>query len=182
MSRGSGLKGLTSLGKNSEFSNKKLLRPLFNISKKDLEKLALAVFKTFIKDPSNINDNFARVRIRRILELFSKEGLETKKINLTISNLKSASEALDFYAKKNIRDNTTYFKKTNLYFVNKNFFLNPEEVLLRSLAVILNNLSGRHYAPRGKKISRLILLMSSQNKLEKTTLGGCVFEKNTQNC
>ena len=43
--------------------------------------------------------------------------------------------------------------------------------------MILNNLSGRHYAPRGKKISRLILLMSSQNKLEKTTLGGCVFEK-----
>ena len=177
MSRGSGLKGLTSLGKNSEFSNKKLFRPLFNVSKKDLEKLALAVFKTFIKDPSNKNDNFARVRIRRILELFSKEGLETKKINLTISNLKSASEALDFYAKKNIRDNTTYFKKTNLYFVNKNFFLNPEEVLLRSITVILNNLSGRHYAPRGKKISRLILLMSSQNNLEKTTLGGCVFEK-----
>ena len=45
MTRGSGLKGLTSLGKNSEFSNKKLLRPLFNISKKDLEKLALKFLK-----------------------------------------------------------------------------------------------------------------------------------------
>ena len=99
--------------------------------------------------------------------MFSKKGLETKKINLTINNLKSANEALDFYTKKNIKENTTYFKKTNLYFVNKNFFINPEEVLLRSITVILNNLSGRHYAPRGKKISRLIRLMSSQNKLKK---------------
>ena len=177
MGRGSGLKGLTSLGKNSEFFDKKLLRPLINIPKNDLEKLALAVFKTFINDPSNKNDNYARVRIRKILNLFSKEGLETKKINLTISNLKSASEALDFYVKKNIIENTTYFKNSNLYFVNKNFFLNPKEVLLRSITAILRNLSGRHYAPRGKKITRLISLISSQNNLKKTTLGGCVFEK-----
>ncbi len=177
MARGSGLKGLTSLGKNSEFSKIKLLRPLIDIQKKNLEKLALIVFKKFIKDPSNKNDDFTRVRIRKILEKFYKEGLETKKINLTIKNLKSANNALDFYAKKNIKQNTIYFKKTKSYFVNKNFFLNPDEVLIRSITIILKSLSGRYYAPRGKKIARLILLISSPNKGQKTTLGGCVFEK-----
>ena len=177
MARGSGLKGLTSLGKNSEFSKIKLLRPLIDVPKKNLEKLALIVFKKFVKDPSNSNDDFTRVRIRKILEMFYKEGLESKKINLTIKNLKSANNALDFYAKKNIKQNTTYFKKTKSYFVNKNFFLNPDEVSIRSITMILKNLSGKYYAPRGKKISRLILLMSSQNKGQKTTLGGCLFEK-----
>ena len=177
MTRGSGLKGLTSLGVNSEFSNIKLLRPLINITKKDLEKLASIVFKKFISDPSNKNDEFARVRIRKILEIFSREGLEAKKINITINNLKSASNALDYYANKNIRENTIYFKKTKSFFLNKNFFKSPDEVLFRSLTMILRDISGRYYSPRGKKIKRLILLMSSQNKAKKTTLGGCVFEK-----
>ena len=177
MARGSGLKGLTSLGKNSEFSKIKLVRPLIAVPKKSLEKLALLVFEKFIKDPSNENNDFARVRVRKILKMFHQEGLETKKIDLTIKNLKSASNALDFYAKNNIKQNTTYLEKTKSYFINKKFFLNPEEVLIRSITMILKKLSGRYYAPRGRKISRLILLMSSQNKAQKTTLGGCVFEK-----
>ena len=177
MTRGSGLKGLTSLGVNSEFSKIKLLRPLIDIPKKDLEKLASIVFKNFIKDPSNKNDEFARIRIRKILEIFSREGLEAKKINITIKNLKSASNALDFYANKNIRENTIYLKKTKRFFLNNNFFKSPDEVLFRSLTMILRDISGRYYPPRGKKIDRLILLMSSKNKAKKTTLGGCVFEK-----
>ena len=177
MTRGSGLKGLASLGVNSEISNIKLLRPLIDIPKKDLEKLASIVFKNFIKDPSNKNDEFARIRIRKILEIFSREGLEAKKLNITIKNLKSASNALDYYANKNIRENTIYFKKTKRFFLNNNFFKSPDEVLFRSLTMILRDISGRYYSPRGKKIKRLILLMSSQNKAKKTTLGGCVFEK-----
>ena len=177
MTRGSGLKGLTSLGVNSEISNIKLLRPLIDIPKKDLEKLASIVFKNFIKDPSNKNDEFARIRIRKILEIFSREGLEAKKLNITIKNLKSASNALDFYANKNIRENTIYLKKTKRFFLNNNFFKSPGEVLFRSLTMILRDISGRYYPPRGKKIDRLILLMSSKNKAKKTTLGGCVFEK-----
>ncbi len=177
MLRGSGLKGLVSLGKNSEFSNINLLRPLINLPKDDLEKLALKVFDTFIKDPSNKNDDFSRVRIRKIIKEFQKEGLETKKLDLTINNLKSANNALDFSTKKNIDENVTYFKKKQSYFLNKFFFMNPEEVILRSISTILKNLSGRYYPPRGKKIKRLILLMTSQNKSKKTTLGGCIFEK-----
>ena len=45
------------------------------------------------------------------------------------------------------------------------------------MSMILNNLSGRYYAPRGKKIKRLTLLMTSENRAKKTTLGGCVIEK-----
>ena len=177
MARGSGLKGLASLGKKSELLGIKLLRPLIEVEKKDLEKLALKVFKTFIEDPSNKNRDFTRVRIRQILKEFQNEGLDTKKIDLTINNLRSANDALNFYTKKNILENTTYIDKKYTYFIKKNFFNNPDEVLLRSLSKILQNLSGRYYAPRGKKIKRLILMMKSQNEVQKTTLGGCVLQK-----
>ena len=177
MTRGSGLKGLTSLGKNSQFSNIKLVRPLIDVEKKDLEKLTLKVFKSFVKDPSNKNDDFTRVRIRKILEEFQKEGLDFKKINLTINNLKSANKALEFYTKKNIFENATYIKKKKSFYLGKKFFHNPEEILLRSISEILQKLSGRYYAPRGKKVRRLIMLMAHQNNLKKTTLGGCILEK-----
>ena len=42
--------------------------------------------------------------------------------------------------------------------------------------MILQNLSGRYYAPRGKKIMRLISFNDSQNKAKKTTLGGCILK------
>ena len=48
MTRGSGLKGLASFGKSSKLFNIKLNRPLIDIQKKDLEKLASIIFKTFI--------------------------------------------------------------------------------------------------------------------------------------
>ena len=177
MARGSGLKGLASLGKKTELFDIKLLRPLIDVEKKDLEKLALKVFKTFIKDPSNKNRDFTRVRIRQILKEFQNEGLETKKINLTINNLRSANDALNFYTTKNILENTTYIDNKYVYFIKKFFFNNPDEVLLRSLSKILQNLSGRYYSPRGKKIKRLILMIKSQKKVQKTTLGGCVLQK-----
>ncbi len=177
MARGSGLKGLASLGKISEISNITLMRPLIEVQKKDLEKLALKIFKGFIKDPSNKNDNFARVRIRKILHEFQKEGLENKKIGLTINNLKSANVALDFYTKKNISDNSTFEEKKGTYFLNKNFFNNPDEVLLRSIGSILRNLSGRYYAPRSKKLKRLIYSINSKTRVIKTTLGGCLIQK-----
>ena len=177
MTRGSGLKGLTSFGKNSEFSNIKLIRPLINVKKKDLENLTLKIFKTFINDPSNKSDDFTRARIRKLLNEFQKEGLDFTKINLTINNLKSANDALDFYTKQNISENSTYIEKKKTFFLSKKFFLNPDEILLRSISVILQNLSGRYYAPRGKKITRLIAFMKHPNNVKKTTLGGCILEK-----
>ena len=67
--------------------------------------------------------------------------------------------------------------KKNFYFIKKEFFGNPEDILIRSIGIILQKISGRYYAPRGKKIKRLMTLMSSQKKALKTTLGGCVLKK-----
>ena len=73
-----------------------------------------------------------------------------------------------------------YFPSVNLENLEKfkkEFFKNPEDVLLRSFSSILQNISGRYYAPRGKKIKKMILLLTTQRKAQKTTLGGCVIEK-----
>ncbi len=101
--RGSGLNGLVSFNKNVKYKDGDLniLRPLLNLEKKDLINISKIVFKFFIKDPSNINKAYKRTRIRILLESLEKEGLDLKKLKLTIDNLKDSDKSIRFYVRKN---------------------------------------------------------------------------------
>ena len=54
--------------------------------------------------------------------------------------------------------------------------LMPEEVILRSLSVLLKNISKKEYPPRGKKLIHLIIDIK-KNQYIKATLGGTIIEK-----
>ena len=86
--RGSGLKGLISLDRETQKNQVNLIRPLINIDKKDLIYITDYIFGTYIKDPSNENVNFKRVKIRNFLKQLSLEGLDRKKFFLTIKKSK----------------------------------------------------------------------------------------------
>ena len=61
------------------------MRPLLDIEKKDLIYISKVIFNFFIKDPSNINENYKRTRIRNLLYSLEKEGLDIKKLKLTLN-------------------------------------------------------------------------------------------------
>ncbi len=176
--RGSGLKGLSSFGETikEEESNIVILRPLIKFEKKHLIYISKNVFKFFIEDPSNQNLNFQRSRIRKLIFDLNKEGLDKKKLDLTIRNLKSSNNSINFYVTKNIQDNAKFIKQENTYILNKFFFNQSQEVIFRSFSTVLKKISSRYYPPRGKSISDLILKINS-TKYKKFTLGGCYVEK-----
>ena len=176
--RGSGLKGLTSFGEIVEEKNKDvlILRPLINCEKNDLIFITKNIFNFYIKDPSNQNSDFQRTRIRNLIFNLKKDGYDIKKFNLTIKNLKSSNNTIDFYVNDNIKKNSTYVNKKNIYFLNNFFFNQPHEIVFRSLSFILKFISSRYYSSRGKSISALITKIK-KNKLHKSTLGGCCIEK-----
>ena len=177
--RGSGLKGLTSFGKTSEYKKNgiKILRPLINLEKKELIYLSNKVFNFFIKDPSNLNENFKRIRIRNLMENFKKEGLDKKKLKLTIRNLKDSDQSINFYVKKNIDQNTRFFNKKNTFILNNFFFDQSHEVIFRSLSFLMKLVSGKYYVARGKSINDLIKKIKLNKISTKVTLGGCFVEK-----
>ena len=176
--RGSGLRGLSSFGEafKEEESNIIILRPLIKFEKKHLIYISKNVFKFFIEDPSNQNLNFQRSRIRKLIFDLNKEGLDKKKLDLTIRNLKSSNNSINFYVTKNIQDNAKFIKQENTYILNKFFFNQSQEVIFRSFSTVLKKISSRYYPPRGKSISDLILKINS-TKYKKFTLGGCYVEK-----
>ncbi len=174
--RGSGLNGLVSFDEKSENEKINLIRPLLKFSKKDLLHISKKVFETFVVDPSNENDQFKRVKIRNLIKNLQLEGLNKDKFNLTIKNLKSASNSIKFYVDKNIINNSTIFTKKKMIFLNKDFFNQPEEVVFRSLTNVIKIIGKKYYPVRGKKIDKIVELVKN-NRQFKTTLGNCIIKK-----
>ena len=174
--RGSGLNGMISFDEISKHQNINFIRPLLRFSKKDLENISTKVFETFIKDPSNKNNEFKRVKIRNFINNLEFEGLDKDKFNLTIKNLKFANESIKFFVEKNLDKNSTIINSNNQIILNKNFFNKPEEVVFRSLTEVIRIVGKKYYPARGKKIDKIIDQIK-KNKFVKLTLGNCILKK-----
>ena len=178
MVRGSGLQGLISFDKNTKYKEQDLniLRPLLNFEKKDLLYISKEVFDFFVEDPSNINEDYKRTRIRNLLYSLEKEGLDKEKLRLTINNLKDSNKSIKFYVDRNLEKNSIFSKEKNIYILNYNFFDQSHEIIFRSLTKIIQKLGKKYYPVRGKSISELIKRIIEKSFL-KATLGGCFIER-----
>ena len=177
VNRGSGLRGFVSLNQvDAKVGKIQLIRPLINIPKEDLIYISNKIFDFYIDDPSNTDQIFKRTRIRNIIKLMNKEGVNKEKVNLTLNNLTNADEAIKFYVKTNLTQNSKYFKKKNYFLLNKEFFSQPREIVLRSISNILKNIGKKSNFSRGKKIVNLLKKIKSSGPV-KLTLSGCIIEK-----
>ena len=176
--RGSGLNGLISFSQNTKYRDQDLniLRPLLNLEKKDLLYISSKVFNFFVKDPSNINKDYKRTRIRNLLYSLEKEGLDIKKLELTINNLKDSDKSIKFYLYRNLKKNVVFLKKKNTYILSNNFFDQSHEIIFRSLTKLIQKLGGKYYPVRGKSINELIKRINKKS-FTKVTLGGCYVER-----
>ena len=175
--RGSGLEGFVSFNSNFyQYSkNLNILRPLISIKKEDLEYVTKKVFNCYIKDPSNTDESFKRVRIRNILKNLKTEGFNLDKIFLTINNLTNTNKAIRYYSEENINSNLERISK-EMYIANHNFFNKPHEIVLRSLSTIIKKIGMNYYPPRGKQLANLTTFIKTA-KFHKSTLSNCVIEK-----
>ena len=176
--RGSGLKGLISFSKNTKYKHKDLniLRPLLDLEKDDLLSISKKVFNFFVTDPSNVNSDYKRTRIRNLLKALVKEGLDKNKLKLTINNLKDSDKSIKFYVKRNLENNTVFLKKSNICILSYNFFDQSHEIIFRSLTTVIHKLGKNYYPVRGKSINELIKRINTKS-FSKVTLGGCFVDR-----
>ena len=176
--RGSGLNGLISFSKNTKYRGQDLniVRPLLNLEKKDLLYISNKVFSFFVQDPSNINEDYKRTRIRNLLHSLEKEGLDVKKLELTINNLKDSDKSIKFYVDRNLKKNVVFLKRKNIYILSNNFFYQSHEIIFRSLTSLIQKLGKKYYPVRGKSINELIKKINKKS-FTKVTLGGCYVER-----
>ena len=175
MVRGSGLKGLVSLGEITQIQNINLLRPLIKFDKKDLLFVSKFVFEFYVDDPSNYNTKFNRIRIRNFIDRLKLIGLNKKKFQLTIENLKSSDETIRFYVERNKKVNSKVNERKKELILKEDFFDNSYEVVFRSLTDLIHFIGKKQNPVRGKKIDN-ILNKIKKRRLFKETLGGCVIK------
>ena len=179
--RGSGLKGLISFNKiksKVNFNDKIFtLRPLIDVSKKDLVYIVKKTFNFCVQDPSNQDDKFMRVKIRKMIKKLENEGLTFKKFKMSLNNLSASNYAVDYFVKKNIYDNSSYLKLTKSVILKKDFFNQPNEIVFRSFSELLQKVGKKLNYARGAKIENLIKHLRSQRIYIKKTLSGCTIKK-----
>ncbi len=101
LSRGSGLKGLSSMKSLSTVDRQlKLFRPLLDIKKNFLIEISKKIFGKYIKDPSNKNMKYLRTKIRNLKKPLEKSGITYEQIFRSIQNLSSSKITLEEYLKK----------------------------------------------------------------------------------
>ncbi len=179
--RGSGLKGLIS------FSNIKskvkvddkiyILRPLIDINKKDLAYISKNTFNFNVKDPSNFDEKFLRVKVRKLISNLEKDGLNFNKFKLSLNNLSKSNYAIDYYVKKNIKDNSNYLKLTKKFILKNDFFQQPDEIVFRSFSEVIQKVGKKDTLARGTKVMNLIKYLKFINNYSKKTLSGCIIQK-----
>ena len=172
--RGSGLKGIVSLDKTTLINNVNILRPLINVEKKDLIHISKKLFNKYVDDPSNEDEIFTRVRVRNLIKNLESEGLDKSKFKLSINNLKSVDQSIQFFCEKNLRENSII--SHNKVVLKEEFFNFPQEVLFRSFSKILQLVGKKYFPPRGKKIANILENLESKTTF-KSTLGNCVVKK-----
>jgi len=175
MARGSGLKGLVSLGINTQFKNINLIRPLIKFNKKDLIFLSKFIFNFHVDDPSNYDVKFNRIKVRNLIKEFENFGLDQKKFQLTIENLKESDQSIKFYVEKNKIENSIFKHRKGELILKENFFDNSGEVIFRSLSDLIHLIGKKPNFVRGKKIKNVLSKIKA-GKLSKVTLGGCVIK------
>ena len=174
LSRGSGLKGLSSMNSISKIDNKiNLCRPLLDVKKKNLIKISKNVFGKYIKDPSNKNTKYLRTKIRNLKKPLEKSGIEYEQIIKSINNLAKSKTTLDRYFKKIFMDIIKESK--NEILINFKKFRNfDHEIKIAVINESVKKLKKNYYNPRSKKVSNLIKSIEKAN-FKKSTLGGCIF-------
>jgi len=176
LSRGSGLKGLSSMKSISKINNQiSLVRPLLDTQKKFLIKISKTIFGKYIKDPSNKNQKYLRTKVRNLKKPLEKSGIMYEKIFKSIENLSQSKITLEGYLSKIFKEFIN--KSNNKIFINfKKYKDLNKETKIAVINQSIKQLKSNYYDLRYKKVENLMSNLDKKN-FKKSTLGGCVFFK-----
>lgn len=178
--RGSGVYGLSGISDDIYINDLRIIRPLLAYPKSRLLATCKYFDVSFVDDPSNGSEKFSRVRIRKLLDEFEKEGLNKLRIHKTITHIHRAKLAIDDIVCNATNEFLFYNNNKSVAKIGLSKFLNyPDEIGIRALSKILTTISGKSYPPRFNSLEQIHSLIKKVNVSENghiwhnRTLHGC---------
>ena len=176
LSRGSGLKGLSSMKSLNKIDNQvSLFRPLLDTQKQFLIKISKTIFEKYFKDPSNKNEKYLRTRVRNLKKPLEKSGIKYEKIFKSIQNLSQSKKTLDGYLSNIFKE---FIKRSNSeILINFKKYQNlNKDIKIAVINQSIKQLKRNYYDLRSKKVENLIGNLDKKD-FKNSTLGGCIFFK-----
>jgi tRNA(Ile)-lysidine synthase len=174
LARGSGVDGLAAMASETAWDGVPVLRPMLAVSRDTLRAELDARDAVWLEDPSNVEERFERVRVRRALETLGELGITRARIVESAERLRRAREAIVTAASDFIN---AYAEVSAAGYVRlPDHALNtlPDDVAIHALKSLLHAIGGRVRAPRLRKLETLAEQLRYGLDAS-TTLGGCVI-------
>ena len=177
LQRGSGVDGLGAITPLKTITNINIIRPLLNISCCDFKSFLESHNLSWIDDPSNNNDDYQRVKFRKIMPLLTAQGLTADVLAKTAKQMQRARVFLDNYTNQTLAENTISYQAGYIEAKPDVFIKNDDEIALRALKKIIMQVAGLEYPLRLEKLSRLAAALKDVNNFKGATLSGCQIIK-----
>ena len=167
------------LAANSMKAGMTILRPLLDVPRERLEAMLQENRHPWIDDPSNDCDRFERIKIRKAGPVLDAIGLTPRRLSETARSMQRAHAALDHYADLAFSRSVHAFAFGFVSVDWPQLTGEPDEVIFRILARLINAVAGSDYPPRFAALERL------RDRIEGhgdecgnvATLAGCTFER-----
>ncbi len=157
LERGSGVDGLAAMAPARPHGSITLLRPLLATQAALLRHYLRHKNQAWIEDPSNQNEAYHRNRLRNLLTSLgrSEASLLTERMAVTAKHMARARTALEHYTHQAIAACTQQENPSTTKLALTPWAKLPEEIRLRVLARLLEQIGQQSHPPRFAKLQRL---------------------------
>ncbi|TRW97518.1 tRNA lysidine(34) synthetase TilS [Paracoccus sp. M683] len=168
LARGAGVDGLAGMAEWRDAFGIRWLRPMLGVGRAELRDWLTARGAGWIDDPSNDDDGYDRVRIRKAM---AAVGLGAGPLALAAGNIASARDALQFYTAQAASEADA--RNAMLVLPRAPFRHSPPEIQRRLIIAATRWITGADYPPRRAAVGHALAGIAAGSRI---TLDGALFE------
>lgn len=168
LGRGSGIDGLASMAEWRDAFGTRWLRPMLGAGRQELRDWLAARGIGWTDDPSNENEDFDRIRIRKAI---AATGLDVAALARAAGHIGEARDALSHYAAHAARD--AVIRNGSLTLPRRPYQDAPAEIRRRLIVAACRWITGADYPPRRNTVLHALNAIATGHRV---TLDGALIE------
>ena len=171
LAREAGVDGLSAMAESWWLGTVTFCRPVLGATRAELRTVLEERGIAWIDDPTNEDEQFERVRARKVLAALAELGITARGLSRVAHHVASMRDTLYWYVKLAVH-NIAALQSGDVLIDRAGFGGLPPEVARRLLQEALKWVSGAEYGPRGRALDALMAAVGDATGM---TLHGCLI-------
>ncbi|MCX8500307.1 MAG: tRNA lysidine(34) synthetase TilS [Alphaproteobacteria bacterium] len=172
MGRGSGVVGLAAMQPRVFSAAFQTLRPLLGVSSARLRATCVAAGQDWVRDPSNQNRDYLRIKVRQASPLLAGLSLTAQRLSETAARLAETRSFLFDHRDRFLAQYGEFHPAGFVRLTGLPWRVESPLVVREAVGQVLRQVSGNPYAPRAASLDRLLARLTAPGPLD-GCLGGC---------